>query len=133
MACVVVVDDQPLILRSVARALRAAGHEVRTASRRDELAQIDCSGVDLIVMDIDLGHDDGIALAAEMAARGEHAPIMFHTANADRDTLTRATRLGGVLPKGDLEPLYRWLEREGERPGRYASGVVRKVDASRTG
>lgn len=141
MARILLVDDEPAILKSVARILSGSGHEVQTATCRDDLALIDCTSLDVVVMDIDLGDDDGVALAAEMAQRGDVDAILFHTANTNDDTLARAAALGVVMPKGELGPLWQRLqgagqgeqERDGERRPRRTSGVVRKVDTALAG
>lgn len=85
-----VVDDDPGLLRAVAETLRAEGYEVTTARRGAEaLACIAGSLPDLIVSDIRMPGMDGYELVRNLraSARTRLIPIVFLTAKdetADR-------------------------------------------------
>ena len=85
-----VVDDDPGLLRAVAETLRAEGYEVTTARRGAEaLGYIAQSLPDLIVSDIRMPGMDGYELARNLraSARARLLPIVFLTAKdetADR-------------------------------------------------
>ena len=85
-----VVDDDPGLLRAVAETLRAEGYEVTTARRGAEaLTRIAESLPDLIVSDIRMPGMDGYELVRNLraSARTKLIPIVFLTAKdetADR-------------------------------------------------
>ena len=85
-----VVDDDPGLLRAVAETLRAEGYEVTTARRGAEsLGYIAQSLPDLIVSDIRMPGMDGYELVRNLraSARARLVPIVFLTAKdetADR-------------------------------------------------
>ncbi|HWT03943.1 MAG TPA: response regulator transcription factor [Pyrinomonadaceae bacterium] len=85
-----VVDDEPNLLRAVAAALRAEGYEVVTARNgREALVRVAESVPDLVVSDIRMPGMDGYQLAGQLRASSRTAlvPIVFLTAKdetADR-------------------------------------------------
>lgn len=88
-----VVEDDPHLLRAIAVCLRRAGYEIATARGGDEaVVRIAETIPDLIVSDIMMPGIDGFALAELIRAnpRTDIIPIVFLTA---RDT--RADRIAG--------------------------------------
>jgi len=85
-----VVDDEPNLLRAVAACLRREGYEVTTArSGREALVRLAQTVPDLIVSDIRMPGMDGYQLARQIhaSARTALVPIIFLTAKdetADR-------------------------------------------------
>jgi len=85
-----VVDDEPNLLRAVAACLKAGGYDVSTArSGREALVQLAESIPDLVVSDIRMPGMDGYQLARQLrgAPRTALVPIVFLTAKdetADR-------------------------------------------------
>jgi DNA-binding NarL/FixJ family response regulator len=85
-----VVDDEPNLLRAVAATLRAEGYEVTTArSARDALMHVAMFVPDLVVSDIRMPGMDGYVLVRNLrsAPRTRLVPIVFLTAKdetADR-------------------------------------------------
>ena len=85
-----VIDDEPNLLRAVAACLRAEGYDVTTArSGRDALVHLAASVPDLIVSDIRMPGMDGYQLASHIRGSSRTAliPIVFLTAKdetADR-------------------------------------------------
>jgi len=82
---ILVVDDEPSIVDSVATSLRYEGFEVEQASdgrRALEMAQENTP--DLIVLDIMLPDLDGIEVTRRLRADGLRVPVLFLTA---RDSL----------------------------------------------
>lgn len=85
-----VVDDEPNLLRAVAACLKAGGYEVSTArSGREALVQLAGAVPDLVVSDIRMPGMDGYQLARQLrgAPRTALVPIVFLTARdetADR-------------------------------------------------
>jgi len=99
---IVLVEDDNIIAFSQAKFLREKGFDVVTCSSGEECIEIitSDSGVDLILMDIDLGKGiDGIT-TAEKVAEHRDIPVVFLTAFSDDDTINRvngAARYGYVV------------------------------------
>ncbi len=82
---VLVVDDEPSILDSVATSLRYEGYEVEEAATgRAALASARKDPPDLIVLDIMLPDVNGLEVTRQLRASGIRAPILFLTARDSR-------------------------------------------------
>jgi two-component system nitrate/nitrite response regulator NarL len=100
------VDDSEEFLASAARLLESQGVEVvaRATCCHDALEQTAAHGPDLVLVDIELADEDGIALAERLA---EHAPksrVVLISAH-DRDDLAELLRDSpavGFIPKRSL-------------------------------
>lgn len=77
---VLVVDDEVEVLNLVARALRADGHAVSTASDLETARERVADGVDLLVLDLRLPDGFGLELCRELRACGSALPILLLTA-----------------------------------------------------
>ena len=89
-----IVDDEPNLLRAVAACLRGEGYEVDTARSGEEaLVQIAQRLPDLIVSDIRMPRMDGYALARQLRnnPRTHLIPIVFLTAKDES-----ADRIAGI-------------------------------------
>ena len=81
---VVVVDDDPGLLKSVARLLAHHGIESRTfASAEALLASDSVQTATCLLLDIHLGGISGTQLQRRLAASGSKGPVIFMTANDD--------------------------------------------------
>lgn len=90
MANIVILDDETEICDEVSTALRANGHEVRTAgtiaSCRLLLMQ---SPVDILIVDRMLPDGDGLELVEQLRADGERCAVVVFTAkDASQDRIT---------------------------------------------
>ena len=97
-----VVDDDPLVLKSVDRLLRATGYRTELfSSGEDFLDGVASSAAMCLVIDIHLGDMSGIDLARQLAARGFPVPIIFMSATVEPATRKAAIDAGCValLPK----------------------------------
>jgi len=95
-----VVDDEPNLLRAVEACLRAEGYEVTTArSGREALVRVAASVPDLIISDIRMPGMDGFALAGQLrqSSRTALVPIVFLTAKNER-----ADRIAGFRTGVDM-------------------------------
>lgn len=54
--------------------------------------------VDLVLLDVHVGPDDGVALMRSLRRRGHAAPVVLFTGTAQLDSQTRA-EADGVVPK----------------------------------
>ena len=81
-----VVDDDPPILRMLQRTLAAEGYDVATASAGGQaLAQVERSVPDVLVLDVALPGLDGLAVCRRLRAKGLAVPVLMLTA---RDAVT---------------------------------------------
>lgn len=98
---VMVVEDEAIVSRDIQRMLREAGHHVTAAAGSCAAARawLERETPDLALVDIALpeGRMAGIELASDLRGRGVR--VVFVTAHADRETITRASHLG---PSGYL-------------------------------
>jgi putative two-component system response regulator len=99
---VLCVDDEPTVLRLMARLLEGLGLDVTTASGPLEaLGVFEAERFDLIVTDIRMPAMDGHAFLAEIRARDPEVPVIVATGHASLDNAIRALRDGasGMLMK----------------------------------
>ena len=92
-----IVDDEPNLLRAVAACLRGEGYEVETARSGEEaLVQIAQRLPDLIVSDIRMPRMDGYALARQLRnnPRTHLIPIVFLTAKDESSERIAGIRSG---------------------------------------
>lgn len=90
------VDDDRLILATVASGLRSCAYEVAEASSHEQaIAVLERFVPDLALLDIRMGQAGGFELAQWLVRHGE-IPFMFLSAYGDDETVNRATELGAV-------------------------------------
>lgn len=92
-----VVDDEPNLLRAVAACLRAEGYDVTTArSGREALMFLTTTIPDLILSDVRMPGMDGYALARQIRASERTAlvPIVFLTAKDQTEDRVEGFRSG---------------------------------------
>jgi len=105
MAHILLVDDDPSVLKCLARILTLEGHEVvAVATSCDALEGVD--RFDVAIMDINLNTDvDGIECARRLVERGRIGEVIFHSATDDPADREAARFLGPFVAKGDIERL----------------------------
>ena len=114
-AQVLVVEDDGIIALDVESQLKSIGYSVSAlaSSAEEALAKAAETQPDLVLMDIRLkGELDGIA-AAEQIRRRYGIPVVYLTAHADDETLSRAKRTepaGYVLKPVDTRELHASIE-----------------------
>jgi two-component system, OmpR family, response regulator MprA len=97
MAELLIVDDDPPVLRMLERTFRAEGFGVRVAADGGAaLAALERSLPDVLIVDVTMPGLDGFAVARRVRAKGWPLPILFLTA---RDALS--DRVGGFEAGGD--------------------------------
>lgn len=109
-----VVDDDPNILRAMEAWALGLGHAVTTAGDAAQgLAR--CEDHDAALIDFDLGEGiDGLELAVRLRARQPHLPIALITADRSRAVQRRARMLAIPILAKPAAPdeLERWLARQ---------------------
>ena len=94
---VIVVDDNPGVLKSVARLLAHHGIDSRTFASAEALLESDSvQTATCLLLDIHLGGISGIELQRRLAASGLKRPVIFMTANDDEGMRSEAMDLGCI-------------------------------------
>ena len=99
---VLVVDDDPDLLKLLAMRLGAAGYGVQTAESGERaLAAIAVSRPDVVVTDLKMGGMDGLALFDAVQRTAPTLPVIILTAHGTIPDAVDATKRGvfGFLPK----------------------------------
>jgi DNA-binding NtrC family response regulator len=97
MAQLLIVDDDPNTLASLARAFRLAGHEATVcdqAARALELAR--AQRFDVIFSDVVMPGRDGLQLLEDLKGAGVASPVVMISGQANVEMAVRATRLGAA-------------------------------------
>ncbi|MDX6734049.1 MAG: two-component system, OmpR family, response regulator MprA, partial [Baekduia sp.] len=78
---ILVVDDDPAMLRMLVRTLSAEGHDVEAAADGGAaLAAVERRAPDSVVLDVAMPGMDGLAVCRRLRARGLTAPVLLLTA-----------------------------------------------------
>jgi two-component system, NtrC family, nitrogen regulation response regulator NtrX len=96
-AHLLLIDDDPNTLASLARAFRLAGHEATVcdnATRAVELIRNE--PFDLILSDVVMPEKTGIQLLEELKLNGVKTPIVLISGQANIEMAVKATRLGAL-------------------------------------
>jgi two-component system, NtrC family, nitrogen regulation response regulator NtrX len=96
-AHLLLIDDDPSTLASLARAFRLAGHEATVCdnpTRGSELARSE--PFDLILSDVVMPGKTGIELLEELNKAGVRTPIVLISGQANIEMAVKATRLGAL-------------------------------------
>jgi len=94
---IAVVDDDPAVLRSLARLLSVFGYRVEPfASAEEFLIAAPASKAECLVVDFNLGDVSGLELARRLAAAGFKFPIIFMTGSADDTVRIQCMEFGCV-------------------------------------
>jgi len=97
MTRVLIVDDDPNTLASLARAFRLAGYEAvvcDNAARAEMLVRTE--RFDLILSDVVMPAKDGLSMLADLRELGVSTPVVIVSGQATLDMAVRATRLGAA-------------------------------------
>lgn len=102
VATVLLVDDEPSLLWTMAEFLKRAGYNVLTASDFDEALEIiNNTNIDVAVVDIFLPHQSGLELLRQIQARAPSVPVIMMTGDPDASHIPELIRAGAqdFLPK----------------------------------
>ena len=103
---ILIVDDEPDIVRALALRLKMAGYDVVAATDgAGALMTAVTEQPDLMLLDIGLPHGDGHFVAAKLRSNAitAHIPILFLSARHARSDLRHARKSGAV---GFIEKPY---------------------------
>ena len=94
---VLVVDDDAMMLKSIARLLRQLGYESVLFPSAEAFANhSDFDGVICVLLDIDLGEVSGIEVRRRLKETNNSVPVIYITGN-DSPTVRRAAHQSGCL------------------------------------
>ena len=94
-ATVLVVDDEPNILRTVRTALRTEGYEVETAEDgAAALERLSTRSYDVVLLDVQLPKVGGLEVLQRARAQGLETPVVMMSGHGTIETAVQATRLG---------------------------------------
>lgn len=95
---ILVVDDDPAVLRMIEQALEHDGYEVyKSYSGQEALAMLDSFQPELFLLDMGLPNMDGLMLCRALRANPEtvHTPIIFLTGQQHTYSAAEALEAGG--------------------------------------
>jgi two-component system OmpR family response regulator len=136
-----VVEDDPKLVRALERGLEAEGYDVDVAyTGEDALSQADQQDYDAVVLDVMLPGVDGFAVCEELRRRPDWLPVLMLTARAEVADRIRGLDAGAddylVKPFdfGELLARLRALVRRSptERGAPLEVGELRLDSATRT-
>ena len=112
---VLVVDDDAMMLRSVARLLRQLGYESLLFPSAEAFANhSDFDGVICVLLDIDLGDVSGIEVRRRLKEANNSVPVIYITGNDNPAVRTAALQSGCLAyltkpfsARSLMEPLQR--------------------------
>jgi EAL domain-containing protein (putative c-di-GMP-specific phosphodiesterase class I)/CheY-like chemotaxis protein len=92
---VLLVDDEPSLLRGLSRTLTAAGYDVVTAADgRHAVNEIQARPADVVVSDIKMPGMDGLALLQAIRGQDLDVPVVFMTGSPALETAIAAMEYG---------------------------------------
>lgn len=96
-ARLLLVDDDRLVLTTLANGLLKAGYGVKTAESAEEAEMLLASGEDpdLAILDIRMSGQDGLFLARRLQEL-DHIPFMMLSAYSDQAMIDQASQLGAL-------------------------------------
>ncbi|MCB1865336.1 MAG: sigma-54-dependent Fis family transcriptional regulator [Chromatiales bacterium] len=98
VAPILLVDDEPALLKGLALTLRSAGFE-RVDTIEDSrlvVARLEAAPVAAVVLDLTMPYLDGETLLRRIVERHPEVPVVIVTATNDVDTAVRCIRAGAV-------------------------------------
>src|SRR5690606_7210763 len=115
MARILIVDDDPALLRLLSLRLRQEGHEpVEATSGEQALARLDQALPQLLITDLRMAGMDGLQLFGAVHRRWPLLPVLMLTAHGTIPDAVEALRRGvfGYLPKPfEAQDLMKEVER----------------------
>lgn len=92
---VLIVDDEQLLARTLSTVLREAGYQTVVAGSAEEAEQhvFGASPMDLVVMDVRLPRESGIAMVKRMRERSLRSKVILMTAYETPEVKSEARRL----------------------------------------
>jgi DNA-binding NtrC family response regulator len=113
---VLIVDDEPGLRNGLAKLLAVEGYRALEAGTAAEARRVLAAAeVDLVLLDLRLGRDDGVQLLTELKRDEPSLPVIIITGHGDIDSAVECMKAGATnyLPKPvDRELLLSVLDKE---------------------
>ncbi|MGI8330911.1 response regulator transcription factor [Actinomadura scrupuli] len=95
MARILVVDDDPRLIKAVAKLLRQRGHLVESVPTGELAHQtLRRGGIDIVLLDINLPGIDGLSLVHLLREEGNSTPLILLSSRAEAHEQALGLRLG---------------------------------------
>ena len=93
---ILIVDDQPVVLTLISRALERAGYANHTLceDERDVMAYLDSQEVEIILLDLVMPHISGEDLLVEIRSKFPDVPVIMVTSMKDTPTIVNCIKKG---------------------------------------
>ena len=96
MARVLVVDDDPRLVKVVASLLRKWNHQVESVPNGELARRVLRGGdIEIVLLDVNLPDVNGISLLHQLREEGDTTPVILLTVRAEAQDQALALRLGG--------------------------------------
>ncbi len=94
---ILLVDDDRLVLVTIAKGLLDAGYSVNKAESVDDAVAMLANGErpDLVILDVSMPHKNGFELAERLRSF-DQIPFIFLSANSDREVIELASDCGAL-------------------------------------
>lgn len=94
---ILLVEDDPAIVRSLEELLRSEGYSTKQTGRQDEaVALLASEDFDLILLDVTLAQGNGFAVCAAAKEAAPDRPVIFLTASDDEYSTVAGLDMGAV-------------------------------------
>ena len=92
---ILVAEDEPIMLKTIALRLRKDGHEVIVADNgRDAMEHIDAHKPDLIITDIMMPYSSGLEIVGKVKGQDNKTPVIVLSAMGQENVVLEAFNLG---------------------------------------
>ena len=94
---ILIIDDDATLVSQLVEILTKDGYKVGFAlSAKNGLQSLDATEYDLIVLDINMPRMNGFDVLSELKSNKRHKliPVLMSTAEADRESVVKAIKLG---------------------------------------
>ena len=121
MKSILIIDDDPLITRTLTSHLASQGFEVHSAEDGEEgLRSYEKNSSDLVILDIRLPNLDGIEILKGLKERNKNVTVLVMTAYDDMKTTVEAIKAAG----GILAYYPCWIDRNTKERKRGSRQVI---------
>jgi DNA-binding NtrC family response regulator len=98
--CLLVVDDELSVRQALERVLQLEGYHVTAVATSEEVFnQLDKRAVDLVLLDINLAGESGLAVCQQIRAAQPHLTVIGITAIPDQATAAMIAGMNVLLEK----------------------------------
>jgi two-component system, OmpR family, KDP operon response regulator KdpE len=132
---ILIVDDEPAILRALRIALESQGYTVHAVTTGEQaVARVADLELDLVILDLGLPGIDGLEVIRRVRAFQPHVPILVLSAHGDDDSKVAALDLGAddyvskPFSTRELLARVRAALRHGERIAPLEATIVERGD-----